>query len=148
VPVQDVYRALAAVLDRPVLPLSGVDPDLLLDEVVLCDVWRRPGLFPVSVDCYRAPSEPGETGVVAAFARLIGERCLVPDDTGNPNRFLLVAPTGAVRAVHLDVADTEDGPVLSNLRYCGPADPWCQEWLGCAPSCGLSDSVAPPYVVV
>ncbi|SDY50103.1 hypothetical protein SAMN05444365_102454 [Micromonospora pattaloongensis] len=143
----DVYRALAAVLDRPVLPLAGADPELLLDDVVLCDVWRRPGLFGMSVDCYRAPADVGETGVVAGFARLIGERCLLPDDTADPGRFLLITPEGVVRPVHLDVADTDDGEVLSNLRFCTASDPWCREWARCDQSRRAPDSVLPPYVV-
>lgn len=147
VAVPDIFRALAVVLDRPVLPLAGADADLLLDDVVLCDVWRRPGLFPVSIDCYRAPSGLGEIGVVASVARLIGERCLLPDDTGDPGRFLLVSPAGTVRPVHLDVADTEDGELLSNLRYCTATDPWCREWARCGQSRWAPDPVLPPFVV-
>jgi hypothetical protein len=139
----EVYRALVAVLGCAVLPLAGADPDLLPVDAVLCDVWQRPGEFPISVDCYRAPVEPSETMVVAAFARQLGARCLVPDDTVNPGRFLLVSPDGTVRPVHLDVEDTDDGEVLSNLRPCTVSDPWCREWEQCAQSRWAPDSVVP-----
>jgi hypothetical protein len=113
-----IHAVLAEVLGRPVVSLGAADPAHLPADAVLCDVWHCGGDFPTSVDCYAAPVEPAEPTLAAAFARRLGRRCLLPDDTLDPGRFLLAAPDGTLRPVHLDVDETDDGTVLSNLRLC------------------------------
>jgi hypothetical protein len=151
----EVYAALAGALGRPVLPLAGADPLRLPPGVLLCDAWHRPGDFPTSVDCYGAvdrfdaadrygpPALLTEPGAVAAFARRLGRRCLLPDDTLDHGRHLLVAPDGTMRPVHVDVRDTDDGEVLSNWRLCTTASPRCQGWSPCHRSRWAPDSVVP-----
>jgi hypothetical protein len=109
-----IVPGLSAVLGRPVVPLFAADPEALPDEAVLCDVWVGTGDFPVAVDCYAPPSEP-ETRAAARLARRVGRRVLLPDDTLDPGRHLLVAPDGTLRPVHVDVSDTD---ARTNLRLC------------------------------
>lgn len=142
VPPVEVYLALAEVLGVSVLPLGGTDPGRVPPGAALCDVWRLTGEFPVSVDCYGVPAGRGELGGAVAFARRLGRSCLLADDTLDPGRRLLVAPDGTVRAVHLDVLDTDDGEVLGNPRPCTALDPRCQ---GCSPC--LRSHWAPDRVV-
>lgn len=161
----EIYAALTDILGRPVLPLGVAEPPAVPPGALLCDVWHRPGDFPVSVDCYGVGStdrHPGtgfdgvpdvdrsggapstaEAAAIAAFARRLGRRCLLPDDTLDPSRHLLVAPDGTIRPVHLDVRDTEDGEVLSNWRLCTVASPRCRGWAQCHQSRWAPDSVVP-----
>jgi hypothetical protein len=130
----EIYTALAAVLARPVVPLGAADPVRLPPGGVLCDVWHTTGDFPTIVDCYGAPADLAEVAVVAAFARLIGRRCLVPDDTLNPGRHLLAAPDGTLRPAHVDVTDTEDGSAHSNARPCTITVEPCRDSVICQQS--------------
>jgi hypothetical protein len=118
VPKEEIYSAVSGALERPVVPLGSADPDDLPRDAVLCDVWHPGGDFPTSVDCYAPPAETVETVAAAAVARRIGRSLLLPDDTLDPSRFLLAAPDGTLRPVHVDVADTDEGQVLSRLRPC------------------------------
>jgi hypothetical protein len=113
-----IVSGLTSVLDRPVVPLHEADPDALADRAVLCDVWAGEGDFPVSVDCYAPPPEP-EAAAAARLARRLGRRILLPDDTLDPGRHLLVAPDGTLRPVHVDVSDTD---ARTNLRLCTTGD--------------------------
>jgi hypothetical protein len=121
-----IHAVLADVVGRPVVPLGAADPACLPVDAVLCDVWHAGGEFPTSIDCYAVPVELPETTLVAAFARRLGRRCLLPDDTLDPGRFLLAAPDGTLRPVHLDVNETDEGPALSNLRLC--TGKCCRSW--------------------
>lgn len=112
-----IHAVLLDVIGRPVVPL-GTDPADFPPDVVLCDVWHVGGDFPTSIACYCVPAQPAETAAAAAFARRLGRRCLLPDDTLDPGRFLLAAPDGTLRPVHLDVDETDEGTTLSNLRPC------------------------------
>lgn len=113
-----IHSVLSGVLGRPVVPLGSAEPDELPPEAVLCDVWHPGGDFPTSIECYAPPAEAVEIVVAAAVARRLGRSLLLPDDTLDPSRFLLAAPDGTLRPVHVDVADTEEGQVLSRLRPC------------------------------
>ena len=115
---------LAAVLGRPVVPLGAADPDDLPSRAVLCDVWVGVGDFPVSVDCYAVPDEPPETVAAARLARRLGRAILLPDDTLDPGRHVLVTPDATLRPVHVDLVETDDGDARTNLRACATADPW------------------------
>jgi hypothetical protein len=139
----EIYSALADVLGRPVMPLGAADPARFPLDAVLCDVWYRPGEFPTSADCYGVPAEPSETTVIGAFARRLGSTCLLPDDTFDPGRHLLVAADGTMRPVHLDVRETEDGEILSNRRLCTVVNPRCRGWSQCHQSRWAPDSVVP-----
>lgn len=139
----EIHTALAAILARPVVPLGVVAPARSPADAVLCDVWHTDGDFPTRVDCYLAPAEPAETTVVASLARRLGYRCLTPDDTLDAGRFLLAAPDGTLRPVHVDIDDTDDGPVLSRLRPCTVADQRAAERLICRQSRWAPDSVVP-----
>ena len=118
----EVHAALAEILARPVVPLATADPDWLPDGALLCDVWYTGGEFATRIDCYLAPAETVETAVVAALARRLGRCCLMPDDTLDAGRFLLAAPDGTLRPVHVDVEEGEDGPILSRPRPCTVSD--------------------------
>lgn len=118
VPPTKIHSALSAVLGRPIVPLASADPDNLPSGAVLCDVWHSGGDFPTSVECYAVPGEMTEPVAAAGLAGRIGRTCLLPDDTLDPSRFLLVNPDGTVRPVHVDVADTDTGQMLSNPRLC------------------------------
>jgi len=143
VPAAKVRSALSAVLGRPVVALGSADPDRLPAGAVLCDVWHPGGDFPTSVECYAVPADAVETAVVAAVARRIGRDCLLPDDTRDPSRFLLAAPDCTLRPVHVDVADTDEGQVLSNLRPCtGRSGPTAGR-SGCRQSRWAPGSVVP-----
>ncbi|WP_246277822.1 hypothetical protein [Phytohabitans rumicis] len=93
------------------------------------------------VECYGVLDDFAEAVVVAAVARLIGHRCLVPDDTLNPGRHLLALPDGTLRPAHVDVADTEDGSAHSNARPCTIATQRCRESVECRQSRWLPDQV-------
>lgn len=136
-----ICATLEAVLACPVVPLGAADPGRLPMDAVLCDVWHTSGDFPTVVDCYAAPAEIAEAAVVAAVARRLGRRCLVPDDTLNPGRHLLAAPDGTLRPAHVDVADTEDGSAHSNARPCTVATQRCRESTECRQSRWLPDLV-------
>jgi hypothetical protein len=143
--VGEVLQALADVVGRPVLPLDNAGAATRDDgPVLLCDVWRRPGAYPVSVDCYGPPAHLAEVVVVAALARRLHRRCLLPDDTLDASRHLLVDPDGTIRPVHLEVRDTDDGEVLSGQRLCTDASPGCRDDRGlCQRSRWAPDSVLP-----
>ncbi|MBY8871122.1 hypothetical protein K7640_04590 [Micromonospora sp. PLK6-60] len=138
-----VYPALAEALGRVVMPLAAADPARLPAYAVVCDVWEAPGRFGTVVDSYGVPERLSEHASIAALARLLGRDCLLPDDTLDAGRHLLVAPDGTVRPVHFDVAETDDGEVLSNQRLCTLADPRCRGWSRCQRSRWAPDSVAP-----
>lgn len=133
-PAREVHAALAATVGRPVAALGAVDPADLPIGALYCDVWIGGGDFPTRLDCYAAPVEPPETVVVSAFARRLGRACLLPDDTLDPGRLLLVRPDGTIRPVHLKVTEGDDGADYTNLRMCTPADPWCRDWVRYGPS--------------
>jgi len=125
---------LELVLVRPVIPLAFADPVRLPADAVICDVWHTSGEFPTIVECYGPPAGVVETAVVAAVARELGHRCLVPDDTLNPGRHLLAMPDGTLRPAHVDVADTDDGAAHSNARLCTIARQRCRESEECRQS--------------
>jgi hypothetical protein len=141
---ETIYAALSNVLRRPIVPLGSADPDDLPSDAVLCEVWHPGGDFPTSIQCYAPPDDAVETVAAAAVARRLGRSLLLPDDTLDPSRFLLAAPDGTLRPVHVDVADTDEGQVLSRLRPCagegGPADAPDS----CHQSRWAPGSVAPP----
>lgn len=139
----EVYSALADVLRLPVMPLGAADPARVPIDALLCDVWHRPGEFGTSVDCYGVPAGRSEVTLIGAFARRLGQHCLLPDDTFDPGRHLLVAPDGTMRPVHLEVRDTEDGEILSNRRLCTNVSPSCRGWSQCHRSRWAPDSVVP-----
>jgi len=138
-----IRAALAGVLGRPIVSLGAVAATEVQAGTVFCDIWYGTGEFPVSVDCYGAPTEPAEPAVLAAFARRVGRRCLLPDDTLSPSRHLLIAPDGTLRPVHLDIEQTEDGEARSNLRLCTLTEPWCRHPARCGRSRWAPDSVVP-----
>ncbi|MFY1633164.1 hypothetical protein ACN27F_07750 [Solwaraspora sp. WMMB335] len=138
-----IRATLAAILDRPVVALGpGIDGELP-EGVVLCDVWQGAGEFPVTVDCYAVPEELSETLVLATFARRVKRRCLLPDDTLDPGRYLLVSPDATLRPVHFDLEPTSYGERRSNLRLCSRTDPACRHDPRCGQSRWQPDSVAP-----
>lgn len=141
VPAVQIYLALADVLGVPVLPLGGTEPGRLPPGAALCEVWRGPGEFPISVDCYGVPDGCAEVSAAAAVARRLGRSCLLADDTLDPGRRLLVAPDGTIRAVHLAVRDADDGEVLTDRRPCTVGDPRCQGSPACAASRWAPDRV-------
>ncbi|GAB3972654.1 hypothetical protein V1634_07105 [Plantactinospora veratri] len=143
VAASEIRLALADALDVPVLPLGGVDLARVPSGALLVDVWHRPGDFPTSVDCYGVPAGLPEVGAVAAFARRLGRACLLPDDTLDAGRHLLVAADGTIRPVHHDVRDTEDGEILSEQRLCTVLSPRCRGWSPCQRSRWVPDSVIP-----
>lgn len=134
IPPAEVHAALTAVLRRPVVPLGAADPARLPAGGVVCDVWHTTGDFPTVVQCYGAPGDVAEPAVVAAVARHLAARCLVPDDTLNPGRHLLAEPDGTLRPAHVDVTDTDDGSAHSNARLCSVAAEPCRR----SPSCRQS----------
>jgi len=121
-----VRSALAAVLQCPVTTL-----DVPVDGAILCDVWHVGGDFPTLIDCYLAPGESAETEVAGAVAVRLGVDLLLPDDTLNPSRYVLAEPTGALRPVHVDEVETDDGMERRHLRPCTGADPACAAHPGC-----------------
>lgn len=136
-----VRGALAAVSGRPVLSLGGPSPGPV--AALRCDVWHGAGDFPTGVDCYLAPTALVEVAVAAGLATRLGAACLLPDDTLNPSRYLLVGTDRTVRPVHVDVGEDDAGPVLTRPRPCTSADPWCRRWPDCERSRWAPDSVAP-----
>ena len=123
-----VRTAIAAVLDRPVVPLGAVPAD---DGAVLCDVWHTGGEFPTQVDCYLIPGDVAEPTAASAVAVRLGHDCLFADNTLNPTRFVLAEPNGTLRAVHADEIETDEGTEHSNVRPCTGAEPSCATWPGC-----------------
>lgn len=117
-----VRRALGAVLERPVETLDAPAGG----DAVRCDVWQVGGDFPTLVDCYLAPLGLAEATVASAVAVRLGARCLLPDSTLNPTRFVLAEPDGTLRPVHVDEIETDDGPERRHLRPCTGTDPSCE----------------------
>jgi hypothetical protein len=134
-----VRAAVAAVLERPVVPLGTVPP---ADGAVICDVWHVGGDFPTLVDCYLAPADFMEATVASAVAVRLGSDCLLPDDTLNPTRFLLAEPDGTLRPVHADEVETDDGPERRDVRPCTGADPSCAARPGCGRAPDAHESAA------
>jgi hypothetical protein len=116
-----VRAAIAAELHRPVTELGGAG------EIgdVLCDVWHVGGDFPTLIDCYLTPGDVAETAIASAVAVRLGVDVLLPDGTLNPTRYVRAAPDGTLRAVHVDEAETDDGPERRHARPCTGADPAC-----------------------
>lgn len=143
VPAVEIYLALADVLGVTVLPLGGTEPGRVPPGAALCEVWRLPGEFPISVDCYGVPSGSDELRAAAGFARRLGRTCLLVDDTLDPGRRLLVAPEGTIRAVHFDVRDSDEGEILTNRCRCSALRPRCHDhdWSPCAQSRWAPDRV-------
>ncbi|MEO3742954.1 hypothetical protein [Plantactinospora sp. B5E13] len=139
----EIRPALADALRVPVLPLGAIDPADIPQGAMLVDVTHRPGDYPTSVDCYAPPSGLPEVVAVAAFARRLRRSCLLPDDTLDAGRHLLVTPDGTIRPVHLDVRETDDGEILSNQRLCTVLSPRCRGWSPCHQSRWSPDSVLP-----
>jgi hypothetical protein len=143
VTLAEVHAALADVFGTRVVPLGRVNPEQYPAEAMICDVWHVDGAFPTGVDCYAPPSGAVEIRSIAALARRLERGCLLPDDTLDPGRFLLVAPDGTTRPVHLDVWDTEHGEVLGDPRPCTRVDLRCRGWAPCRQSRWAPDSVLP-----
>lgn len=122
-----VRGALAGALERSVVAL-GEPGD------VLCDVYTVGGDFPTLVDVYLAPSGIAETTAASAVAVRLGAAVLLPDDTLNPSRYVVAEPDGTLRPVHVDEAETDDGPERRHVRPCTGSDPAC----AVAPGCGRS----------
>ncbi len=139
----EIHAALVDALGLPVLPLGVADPELFPAGALLCDVWQQPGEFPTLVDCYGVPIDLAEAAAIAAFGRRLGRHCLLPDDTLDAGRYLLVAPDGTIRPVHLDVQDSIDGEILANRRLCTLVHPRCRGWSQCHQSRWAPDSVVP-----
>src|ERR1700760_2193703 len=121
----DVLRgALAGALEHPVVPFGGDGP-------VLCDVFEVGGDFPTVVDVYFPPGGLAEATIASAVAVRLGAAVLLPDDTLNPSRYVLAAPDGSLRPVHVDETETDDGPERRHVRPCTGADPACAVAPGC-----------------
>jgi hypothetical protein len=143
VPAERIRALLIDLLGRPVVPIGRLGPAGPPPGLVLCDVWYVPGAYPTAVSCYGPPEGAAELNVLAACARRLGRHCLLADDTLDPGRHLLFAPEGTIRPVHLDVADTEEGEVLSRPRPCTAASPRCRGWSPCQHSRWAPDSILP-----
>ena len=138
-----ISELLAETIGGPVMPLDPLAAGSLPVGGLLCDIWYVPGAFPTAVDCYAPPEDLDELPVTAEFARRLGRRVLLPDDTLDPGRHLLCAPDGTIRPVHLDVTDTDAGPLLANLRPCTTDGPRCHGRGHCHRSRWAPDSVLP-----
>jgi hypothetical protein len=117
-----VRAAVAVAVRRPTVELDGPP----VPGAVQCDVWYTGGEFPTVVDCYLVPAGVAESAAAREVAARLGRRCLLPDDSLDPTRYLLVSADGAIRPVHVDVTDTDTGPRWSNVRPCTGIDVWCQ----------------------
>ena len=117
-----VRSALAGALERPVVELG---PAMAGADAVLCDVWTVGGDFPTLIDCYLTPAGVAEATIASAVAVRLGADLLLPDDTLNPTRYVLAEPNGALRAVHVDEVETDDGPERRHVRVCTGTDPAC-----------------------
>lgn len=126
-----VYGALSAVVGHPVVPMAHAAAGAPVDGATICDVWHLPGQAPTVVDWYAPPLRLDEQRTIAWLARSLDTNVLTQDDTLDATRFLLVAPDGTVRPVHFDVADTDDGEVLSNRRLCTLVEKGCRGWSQC-----------------
>jgi hypothetical protein len=124
-----VRAAVAGALQRPVATL-----DAPADGAVLCDVWHVDGDFPTLIDCYLAPGDVAEATIASAVSVRLGADLLLPDDTLNPTRYVHAKPDGALRAVHVDEIETDDGPERRHLRPCTGDDPACARGPGCGRS--------------
>ncbi|GGL18673.1 hypothetical protein [Mangrovihabitans endophyticus] len=128
-----VRLALAAVLGVPVTDLAaepGAAPEPGV-PAVLCDVWHVAGDFPTTIDCYLVPAGRAEATAAAALAARLDTALLMPDDTLNPTRYLLVTPDGSRQAVHVDERETDDGVERRHPRPCTGHDPACAAYPGC-----------------
>ncbi|HEX8344932.1 MAG TPA: hypothetical protein VF657_09335 [Actinoplanes sp.] len=125
-----VMAALSGVLDRPVLTLDAPPGG----DAVRCDVWHVGGDFPTLVDCYLAPGGFAEATVASVLAGRLGVSCLLPDDSLDETRHVLAEPDGTLRAVHVEVTETDDGPERRRVRPCAGAP--------CASGCGRSRTAA------
>ena len=143
VPPVEIHAALVDAFGLPVLPLDRADPDRYPADALLCDVWHIAGEFPTLVDCYGVPADLAEPIAVAAFVRQLGRHCLLPDDTLDAGRYLLVAPGGTIRPVHLEVQEGAEGETLTNRRLCTRVNPRCRGWSTCGQSRWAPDSVLP-----
>jgi hypothetical protein len=112
----DIRSAIESVLVRPVVPLGVAAFCGQLPDEVLCDVWHGSGDFPTLVDCYGVPASISEFAVVGAVARRLGRRCLVPDNTLDPSRFILADRDGTLHQVDADVTEGDCGAVHTNVR--------------------------------
>jgi hypothetical protein len=117
---EEVRAALAGALDQPVAGLDRPSPG-----AVLCDVWQVGGDFPTLIECFGAPADVAEATVASAVAVRLGVALLRPDETLNPTRYVLAAPDGTARAVHVDEIETDDGTERRHLRPCTGSDPAC-----------------------
>jgi hypothetical protein len=115
-----IRAAIAEVLDRPVGELGATTNDGLL-----CDVWYVGGDFPTLVDVFLAPADRPEPAVASDVAVRLGAAVLLPDETLNPTRYVLAAPDGTSRSVHVDETETDDGTERRHLRPCTGSDPAC-----------------------
>jgi hypothetical protein len=116
-----VRAAVSGVLRRPVAELGATSDT----GDVLCDVWHVGGDFPTLIDCYLAPGDVAEAAVASAVAVRLGADVLLPDDTLNPTRYVLAAPDGTLRTVHVDEVESADGTERRHARPCTGADPAC-----------------------
>jgi hypothetical protein len=119
----EIRSAISDVLGRPVTPMTE-DVD---DSAVLSDIYQVGGDFPTMIDLYLVPALRGEveSDYAAAVAVRLGAAVLLPDDTLNPTRYVLAEPDGAVRIVHVDEIETDDGTERRHVRPCTGADPAC-----------------------
>ena len=124
-----VHAAIAGALQRPVTTIEAPAAG-----AVLCDVWHLGGDFPTQIDCYLAPGDHDEATIASAVAVRVGADVLLPDDTLNPTRYVLAEPDGTLRAVHVDVVETDDGTECRHVRPCTGSDPECATGPGCSRS--------------
>ncbi|MGA5305102.1 hypothetical protein ACPCHT_34705 [Nucisporomicrobium flavum] len=121
--------AVSGALQRPVTTLEAATAG-----AVLCDVWHIGGDFPTQIDCYLTPGEIDEATIASAVSVRLGADVLLPDDTLNPTRYVLAEPDGTLRAVHVDVTETDDGTECRHVRPCTGSDPECAAGPGCSRS--------------
>ncbi|HET6483611.1 MAG TPA: hypothetical protein VFG35_26710 [Actinoplanes sp.] len=113
-----VHGALAGALERTVAPLGPAPAD----GAVLCDVYPVGGDFPTLIDVYLAPETIAESTAASAVAVRLEIEIMFPDDTLDPTRYVLAAPDGGLRPVHVDEVETDDGPERRRVRPCTAAD--------------------------
>ena len=116
-----VHGALAGALERTVVPLGPVP----VDGAVLCDVYQVGGDFPTLIDVYLAPEAIAESTAASAVAVRLETKIMLPDDTLDPTRYVLAGPDGSLRPVHVDEAETDEGPERRRVRPCTGADSGC-----------------------
>lgn len=133
--VDEVQRLCLDLAPTPIILASELDSLAQMpDRYAILTVDTARGGFPTIIDYSTTHATLPEWEFAARFSTAAQTRCLLPEDTINPFRWLLADTTGEVRPVHVDIDDDGDTEAFTIERDCTPDNDWCRQAFDCRTS--------------